>query len=552
MKKKFFTLLTLLLTMSSGVWAADSECTYTQPTATLNLASSDLGTTLAGIAWTGSNLSTGYKLSDQYLELPVLPLAATSISWRVQENGSTNATGVDWSASGIFSAYSAFYSKSGQNNCIKSRTTRYVAVKVTSCKAAYVYGAANVSVNVYTVGDGQGTAKINELGAPSTATTTATEVRSVTGLDPTKTYIVQIAGSTSSNANAYAMILERDLTPRTGTAVNAAKDSQIAYLDNSGSISGDKKTKSFSSPYFTLEGSNIQSGSNTFTIDAQSYTTFKIGNGSDTNYEIVPAYGATITAAKLYVTSNNNDKACVIDGTTTAKRGATPTQIVLAADGEGKWKFTFEYPSDTYHNQAIIVLKVTYDLPASVDVTISSAGYATLYYNQKLAIPSGVSAFSASVSGANALLTSIEDVIPANTGVILKGDAGTYNFIVTTADAPIVSGNVLKGTTSATTAAAIKTALSATKLFTLGQNTSGDVGLREYTGTDIRAYCAYAVDLSFDPGANFFGFDEDVTAINKVETKKAENGVFYNLAGQRIANPTKGLYIVNGKKVVLK
>ena len=28
--------------------------------------------------------------------------------------------------------------------------------------------------------------------------------------------------------------------------------------------------------------------------------------------------------------------------------------------------------------------------------------------------------------------------------------------------------------------------------------------------------------------------------------------VVYNLAGQRVAQPTKGLYIVNGKKVIIK
>ena len=46
----------------------------------------------------------------------------------------------------------------------------------------------------------------------------------------------------------------------------------------------------------------------------------------------------------------------------------------------------------------------------------------------------------------------------------------------------------------------------------------------------------------------FFAWDEDVTA---VEAQKME-GTVYNLAGQRVAQPTKGLYIVNGKKVMMK
>lgn len=41
-----------------------------------------------------------------------------------------------------------------------------------------------------------------------------------------------------------------------------------------------------------------------------------------------------------------------------------------------------------------------------------------------------------------------------------------------------------------------------------------------------------------------------INADGQMETKA--DGVFYNLAGQRVANPRKGLYIVNGKKVILK
>ena len=48
-----------------------------------------------------------------------------------------------------------------------------------------------------------------------------------------------------------------------------------------------------------------------------------------------------------------------------------------------------------------------------------------------------------------------------------------------------------------------------------------------------------------------FTFDEDVTGISAIQTKKIDNQ-YFNLAGQRVAQPTKGLYIVNGKKVVIK
>jgi hypothetical protein len=46
--------------------------------------------------------------------------------------------------------------------------------------------------------------------------------------------------------------------------------------------------------------------------------------------------------------------------------------------------------------------------------------------------------------------------------------------------------------------------------------------------------------------------DNDVTAIEAVKAQNVENGQYFNLAGQRVAQPTKGLYIVNGKKVIIK
>ena len=47
-------------------------------------------------------------------------------------------------------------------------------------------------------------------------------------------------------------------------------------------------------------------------------------------------------------------------------------------------------------------------------------------------------------------------------------------------------------------------------------------------------------------------FDDDATGIEEIVNSKLSNGKYYNLSGQRVANPTKGLYIINGKKVLVK
>ena len=45
--------------------------------------------------------------------------------------------------------------------------------------------------------------------------------------------------------------------------------------------------------------------------------------------------------------------------------------------------------------------------------------------------------------------------------------------------------------------------------------------------------------------------DDGTTAINKVAADRQKD-IYYNLKGQRVAAPTKGMYIKNNKKVVIK
>ena len=53
-------------------------------------------------------------------------------------------------------------------------------------------------------------------------------------------------------------------------------------------------------------------------------------------------------------------------------------------------------------------------------------------------------------------------------------------------------------------------------------------------------------------GFDFIAFDNESTGIETVKQQVKANGEYYNLAGQRVAQPAKGLYIVNGKKVIMK
>ena len=53
-------------------------------------------------------------------------------------------------------------------------------------------------------------------------------------------------------------------------------------------------------------------------------------------------------------------------------------------------------------------------------------------------------------------------------------------------------------------------------------------------------------------GTLMFGAETLPTGIGTVKVQTTADGVYYNLQGQRVDNPTKGIYIVNGKKVIVK
>ena len=69
-------------------------------------------------------------------------------------------------------------------------------------------------------------------------------------------------------------------------------------------------------------------------------------------------------------------------------------------------------------------------------------------------------------------------------------------------------------------------------------------------GAKVPAGKAYLNITTLAP--EFIGFEGGATGIETVKAAKTNRGEFFNLAGQRVAQPTKGLYIVNGKKITIK
>ncbi len=85
-------------------------------------------------------------------------------------------------------------------------------------------------------------------------------------------------------------------------------------------------------------------------------------------------------------------------------------------------------------------------------------------------------------------------------------------------------------------------------------NKSLGVGFYRWTGDDLGAGRVYLPVGATVAGAHeYCGFIEDgTTAILSIDDFKENVGPFYDLQGRRVNNPTKGIYIVNGKKVIVK
>jgi hypothetical protein len=190
----------------------------------------------------------------------------------------------------------------------------------------------------------------------------------------------------------------------------------------------------------------------------------------------------------------------------------------------------------------------TFDVTVSestVSKTISAAGYATYCSPYALDFSSveGLTAYIATVSDK---IVTFEPVtrVPAQTGVLLKGSADTYEIPVIGSSNTDVTGNALVGVVDAVEMGA--------GIYVLMNGTNG-VGFYKTTGAfTVGANTAYLPAIN---GArSFFGINlngEEVTGIGSPVTpySKSEDHIF-NLQGQRIEMPTKGLYVKQGKKVI--
>ena len=195
------------------------------------------------------------------------------------------------------------------------------------------------------------------------------------------------------------------------------------------------------------------------------------------------------------------------------------------------------------------------------EYTIGSAMVGTLYLDFAVTLPANQDYFHAytvkSISETGIIhLKEVNDVIPANTAVIIFGNEGTYKMMQNTKEMPAINDNLLCGVAEATSVSSLK-AQHGTDIYVLSLGKDSYINFRKAGGSvkTIPANRAY-LPYSTASGAKeltivFDEEDGEATGIENAAMEKAERTGVFNLSGQRVANPQHGIYIVNGKKVFI-
>jgi len=236
----------------------------------------------------------------------------------------------------------------------------------------------------------------------------------------------------------------------------------------------------------------------------------------------------------IYLTFQTADeaKSIAIDNRLTLTVGSDG---ILTVDGQS---FKLSDLSSMYFTESPIEL-----------VTIGETGWGTHYSDNALDYPSadGLTTYQTQFDHASGSFSLIAwtDAVPAGSGILLSGESGSYRVPVTSS-APALTANDLSGTASDLT-------VPSNGYYVLAKIGDGSVGFRQVSpGVNIPAGKAYYRPTTAT-SRDYYLIDDGATGLERVTTTSDDgSAVYYDLQGRRVPYPQKGIYIRNGKKVMIK
>lgn len=193
----------------------------------------------------------------------------------------------------------------------------------------------------------------------------------------------------------------------------------------------------------------------------------------------------------------------------------------------------------------ILLEKVT-----SEDVAVSAIKFATYVPTCNVVAPADVKVYTAKVNEAKSavVLTEVSagSVIAKGTPVLVGAEEGSYTFAASADEATTVADNDLKAATADTKG-------DGATIYALVEQDGKAVFAPLKEGVAVSLGHAY-LELPAASATRFYSiqFGGETTGINEVNAAAKADGAYYTLQGVKTSKAAKGIYIHNGKKVVIK
>ena len=195
---------------------------------------------------------------------------------------------------------------------------------------------------------------------------------------------------------------------------------------------------------------------------------------------------------------------------------------------------------------------------AYVSGTITDCGWSTFASSYPLdlsTISGGKTYYASAAAGSTVTLSTTTGTVPAGEGIMVKGTAGETFTINVAISGTAITGNLLKGQTTTGNVAA---STDGTYHYVFGFNKTDASVYGFYNlaaDTEVaegKAYLETTTALTSGGARVAIVFDDEMTGLSTINREPLTDDQVYNLSGQRVSQPAKGLYITNGKKIILK
>ena len=223
------------------------------------------------------------------------------------------------------------------------------------------------------------------------------------------------------------------------------------------------------------------------------------------------------------------------------------TDYIVTITGAGNATVTF---STSSANSRFFLDEINIvDNESAYVVKIVDIGYATYVAAGNFVVGNAPEVYTVKDGGKSAELTKLEEgtIVNAGTPVLLKGENGIYFLTASDTEGAELDNDLMASDGNVTGDGTIY-------VLNCVNDQVGFYKLK--TGNKLAEGKAYLQATDTAEGVKFFGGDEPddtPTAITNVELDAAaREGKVYNLAGQRVLRPSKGIYIIGGKKLMIK